>query len=151
MIYINNIGKGLPIEQQGDNMNYNNAELIRVWDNRFIIRNIVNDDSTEWDELEERLYERWNDDINELDCFRGVWGFEHKTFYEVVNVDNYQTEYLIQGNVFLGDKWSCYYDSREEMEENEDMDIEGDEVWVRVGINKDGDEYVTYSVQPESV
>jgi hypothetical protein len=127
----------------------NELDLIRVWNDKFILKSVIHQDSPGWDELEEIFYERWNVELSELDGFSGVWGFEHNVFYEVVNVDNYQTEYIIQGNKFLGDKWSCYYDSEEEMEENEDMNQNGEETWVRVGIDRNGGEFVTYSDKPE--
>ena len=127
----------------------NELDLIRVWDNKFILKSVIHQDSPGWDELEEIFYERWNDELNELDGFRGVWGFNHNIFYEVVNVNNYQTEYIIQGNKFLGDKWELYYESEEEMEENENMNQNGEETWIRVGIDRNGGEFVTYSDTPE--
>ena len=121
------------------------SDLIRVWNNRFIIREIIHQDSPRWDDMEEKLGNDWICDIHELDTFENVFGFEHNIFYDVVNVDTMESEIIIEGGKYLGDKWSMYYDSEDEI----DMSTIDEPVWVRIGIDRNGNEYVTYCDTPE--
>jgi hypothetical protein len=130
---------------------FNYGELVKVWNDRFIVREIITSNNPRVDELDENFYQRWNDEMNELDWTEDVFYLSHDVFIDVVKIETMKSEIIIGGTKELGDRWSDRYDSEEELEESVDVSTQGERLWFRVGIDVNGGEFVTYSNTPESV
>ena len=127
------------------------GDLVEVWKDKFIVRDVIRLDHPRWDDIEETYYERWNDEIQDLGWDDNVFSFGYEVFIEVVNVETMESEIIIGGTKDLGDSWTTDYDSKEELGEVVDLSTEGEQLWFRVGIDRNGGEFVTYFDTPQLV
>ena len=124
------------------------GDLVEVWKDKFIVRDVIRLDHPRWDDIEETYEERWESEIRELGWDDNVFYFGYDVFIEVVNMETMESEIIIGGTKDLGDSWTVDYDSKEELGEVVDLSTEGEQLWFRVGIDRNGGEFVTYFDTP---